>query len=973
MVPVVSTPSPHPERPAEDPAAVETSRPVTAPRYDLSPGDEAAAEAADDRLQSFLEQAAPLIARERGINARSRVLLMSLAQQAGLSDAEFDTAIAAFSSTDADEEIEQTKRQENDFLKFVDLNLQHLRRGVLVWRIESKLIDVGQSAFGMSEEDAQRLIRRRAAHFQLNVVTREEAQNHIAGLVEKTLDAHDRISAQAHAVIHKQGRSWGLSVAEVDDVVGATYGRFMHLQSRERRTRLLLVTALSLLAIASVGAVGWFVVSGFGGPGDSPSGSAEADAGPTDQNAWRQRTEYVVRMAALRSAVAGQLGGPLAGAIERVDSTDPKERAAGYAQLVRLMSAEPGGSATRQAIADLLVASYAFEPNAAAVRGLKSKLLAEIPISGRLDDTPETYFRGLFALRVAIEAASWSATPLPRAQAMLGGVRHVTGCSAPLTGDLPQDFTAFAASWTRHAAQQLALAAKARKQPIPAYETLRVVLGVTSKFTTTDERAAIYADFLAAVLPVAGQHWKQLRAAMVTAADAEIVGPALQLTATYGDLPDSELKDFLGEVLLRRAGLSERFEDPTRLVKYVRHALGDGPDPAVEEARRRLAQRRRKSIEAARKAWAVPRADEDDLDHLAEDIARLAYHHTVLATLLAPQVDRVLLDSITEREPAKFAGDGSSPRLKVSRPHGSSPQLLNRLDYYLSAIEHVGGSRRDRQARARGLLGVINFTRFSSDIDYERAERVVRYLLSPRSDEERRMTARDERSLDRWPTLKVAAARAFESTRREVKELIPIAETLAGVSYDDDNSPNVKQLMGDLLSRAAAQYRSLARAGRREGPAADVDIDRLQAELVELTRTQIRAHQSAASGLDQTETWSGLLQRIIAQLHGRLRSLPLNETDAAFVAQVPARLDAIDYVADDPLRRSVMLSRLRLRLFAILAAATSPDKAAEVGRIVAASDDDFAAAGSPLVQLRDLQAALLELSLLVAGREIDRS
>src|SRR3954470_17683373 len=82
---------------------------------------------------AFLQRAAPILAKERGLTARARVLLQSLAQDMGLSAAEISEALAILQSGEAlaAKAVDPERARFRDFLK---RQLEELKAGILSGR-----------------------------------------------------------------------------------------------------------------------------------------------------------------------------------------------------------------------------------------------------------------------------------------------------------------------------------------------------------------------------------------------------------------------------------------------------------------------------------------------------------------------------------------------------------------------------------------------------------------------------------------------------------------------------------------------------------------------------------------------------------------------------------------------------------------------------------------------------------------------
>ena len=93
-------------------------------------------DAGDARLESFLQKAAPIIAAERGINAKSRVMLEALARDSKLPDELFDQAIHMLQGAPP---VARTKsRWYEAYCKYLAKKFKDVPRGILTRSISRR-------------------------------------------------------------------------------------------------------------------------------------------------------------------------------------------------------------------------------------------------------------------------------------------------------------------------------------------------------------------------------------------------------------------------------------------------------------------------------------------------------------------------------------------------------------------------------------------------------------------------------------------------------------------------------------------------------------------------------------------------------------------------------------------------------------------------------------------------------------------
>src|SRR6476659_3910546 len=104
------------------------------PETKLPPGDE--------RLEAFLVRAAPVLAVERGINIKSRVLLDALARELGLADDEFQAALRALNGHQAETPADpEALKRRAEYDAYARKQLKKLPRGVLTASLADRIAE----------------------------------------------------------------------------------------------------------------------------------------------------------------------------------------------------------------------------------------------------------------------------------------------------------------------------------------------------------------------------------------------------------------------------------------------------------------------------------------------------------------------------------------------------------------------------------------------------------------------------------------------------------------------------------------------------------------------------------------------------------------------------------------------------------------------------------------------------------------
>src|SRR5688500_16411495 len=109
----------------------------------------------DSPLEKFLERAAPILAVERGINARSRVRLLAVARDVGLPEAEFDGAVRLLQRAPVKAESPEDQITE-PFRRYLHAKLESSTVKTFTPALESRVVGVAVDKFQLTEALARR-------------------------------------------------------------------------------------------------------------------------------------------------------------------------------------------------------------------------------------------------------------------------------------------------------------------------------------------------------------------------------------------------------------------------------------------------------------------------------------------------------------------------------------------------------------------------------------------------------------------------------------------------------------------------------------------------------------------------------------------------------------------------------------------------------------------------------------------------
>jgi hypothetical protein len=259
--------------------------------------------------------------------------------------------------------------------------------------------------------------------------------------------------------------------------------------------------------------------------------------------------------------------------------------------------------------------------------------------------------------------------------------------------------------------------------------------------------------------------------------------------------------------------------------------------------------------------------------------------------------------------------------------------------------------------RASYFTAAIENASQISEMPPKASEELAKYVLSPKADEEQEAIASAVSRVGRWKTVRLALADSLLET--SLREDV-VCETI-GLVLDQTIEPRGgqawRQSLRLMLMRSVLQG---TETSENKHPY-DIARDTINA----MYQAQARAlgiNKTPGAGTSPTE----ILPLMIELLASRLSQNAASESNREFLSRVPHELAVAEYLGDDDLRRLVLLDRIWLRLLAVETAQIRTERADQAQTILDRVEESDRRAGDVLIQLRDGQAAILQMWLLRA-------
>ena len=916
-------------------------------------------------VAEFLDRATAILAEQRGINARSRVLLAAAASELGLSHEEADQAIARLQGKPVDESEEEVWHRERveAFRQYLDAAMAPLAHKVATSCTEHQWIEDGCLHHGVDPEEARRMVREAMAAHDVRVVSEEQAKEHVAALVEQLMGERVRLDLPTRAKIFSEGSQWGLAPMQVDAILREHVRKKRRKLASERGLARLLTASAVIATVGLAAFLGW--VFFFKPPAAAhleqlareqpaeavlPPPPAPAIESPTGREWWAQDEDLLIAVTKTRIVLPRMKPVLAALALQ-----DPEARGRAYHELVSVAGANADNEVHRAILRELVARCYAADPSDQAAGALREALLALTPAVG--DSLPQdaaAYEIAFWAVRTAATALGCPSLAPARADDLARALSRSIGATIDRTRTGRELERQCLAALCRHLYQ--VIIAAAGSQPLVAGP---LYMAVTRKAVDYLEAHALetrHVAFLCKVLPQVGDAWHEyeyLIQRTINSTDPLIV---LELVDLYEDVTDASLRDFLADRLLRRAGIFPQSLSVDEVARRVREALG-----AKEIATGQ--QRWKELLQWSKGVLGEADAGIADRQQLLEQTLRFAYGATRACALAQGEVGYPTYDQLREEGPPRLATLAASAARRARYRAGRSSSATvatarHRVESFIRQLTIAGNGPSYRRVYLRGIA---SFAPDVPDLDHKPAETLARYLLKPKSDEEHQIVLEFAQAVTRWRAVRLALADLVLETPVYKERVEQLMARVVAQPPKLDKKRWKRQVHDALLGDVIAE---LAAAPVRTGGAGQIYDEACDA-LRDFYRTQARLMGISPDRYEAAETPAHLLHVIIEDAAAKLTDGGSSPEARRFLAELPHRFTAIGYFAENDLQRAVLLQRLWLRVLALRIARTHADRAGEaqrlVERLVAESGDPKSDAFG---QLRDAEKALFEMWLL---------
>ncbi len=904
----------------------------------------------DETLRKFFDQVAPILALHRGINTQSRILLSAVGQQMGLTEDQFDRAIAQLQQSPSQSDGEDPRQAErlDAYRRYLRRAIAQLSDSIITFRTQQRLEEAGEYFHGVEPALIVPTIKEVASEVGARFLSRQQATEHVATLINDVWARGLTVTGETRVRIYAEGTRWGLEPMDIEAVLRAQTQarRAQSALERRRVRRLVLLTATVLVCVAAFFA--WLLWPAGANPflvktdqtaAPRPRPKVER---PTD---WRS-ADLRIAIANFRSTLPDKK--PL---LTGIDAKLPSARATTYQNLVRTAIEEPDDPAVRDVIGPLLVNFYACDPSEAACETLANSLLEPVLAArNRVPSTPAAVETLFWACRTALR--TWRNSALSEQRAEQFGQMLQTAIGMKL--DRQQD---------AHAMQQACLAVVTKRlydlmirlatdQPELVERLYGVIADQATRCLDDTTRDQLDITLLGAILPAVGDRWSTFHDTirhLTRSRDPRIV---LKMAKIHRQITDPLLRTYLAGLFSERLGVdlqtlpSDAFED------RVRSLLGIADTEKWARQWSTLVERARAKLDDAPIAGT-------HAEVLLDDAVELAYLATLACALDQEELGKAIYTALESAGPPKL--DMSAGPWAGSVP-GSSPAApsLSTAKFVEKYVTDLRGARLALQ-RIRLLRMIANYVDRTPDISMQAGQALAQYLAHYKTDiSEQQAVLKVAGRFGQWNSVRLGLADLLIEAPGRNKQLTDLFTAVLGSPTSLDSATDRLKTRRALMRTVADQLATERPAPHTLGPV----FGQAEKALTDLYKKQADLLGVSAESLASAQRPSAVLTSLLAREQERLEGVSLEPADRAFLQRLDQELKAARFVVDDDLEYTVLVAHLWARSLAMRVTGDNAKQRPHARELIARMEQLDRRSENIFEQFRHIHAILLELWLL---------
>lgn len=907
----------------------------------------------------FTLRAKAILAEQRGINSRSRVLLAAAAREIGLTEEQADEAVASLQGSSRGVSGVEAWRQErlDSFRAYLVQEVAKMKQKVVTSRLRQKWLSDAEQRHGVDETDGTKVIRDVLAEHEVRSVSEEQAKDFIRSVVADLLGDAVVLDDDVRVRVFSEGSQWGLSPIQVDAIVRERIrANRKESSALSSFVRYCLVGGIGVV-LSLMAAVAWVLLSDdqeriepvpvapveTQGPSSQPPSSPSA----VPSGWWVEDESVLVAMTKFRRVIPEKK--PL---LDRICQQDTQARSLAYRELVAAAAASTDNVINDGLYQELIITCHAGDPSEECAGVLRESLLSLIPASdARLAAQEEAFDDSFWAMRTLLSAFLSPTSSPERIEMLARDASRKFGSSIDLSLDKNQLERQCGAAFYKHLFH--VITANVVEDPLLAGALFGVLERQASRYLSAAEMDQARVDFLSAAIPLADEDWRRIEPLISTAirsTDALIV---LKMVELMEQARTESLRTYMAEKLQARAGLVPNARSVEEAASRVRESFG-AKQVVTGSARWSELERR---IEDRRSDRSAAIDDSQAMLQEAVDYAGLA---TMACALGQGEAGYATFDELAGRSRVVLAANPLSQPGGTGRRQQRQPAADMQRQNALRFIQYLADPRRRPAHRVVYLRSLASFAPGIDEIERDAGKKLADYLMKPKADDEHRIVMEHAPVLGRWRNVRLALADSVLESDLQQDRLQPMIEAVLGRKLILDDQQAWKERLYEALLESVMDDLSYA-ASRNVGD--DRVFDQAQEALRDFYTLQARIMGLSQEATSSASSPAELLVALIDVVRPRLEAG--DEGGRKLLDRLPHELEALRSLSDDDLQWTAAIQRVWIRCLAKLIAIERPTMSSQAEAILSRIERPETSPPNVIAQLCAGEKAELDLWLLL--------
>ena len=365
----------------------------------------------DPLLESLLENARPILAKERGLNQKSRMQIQAIGRKMKIPQGVIDQAIQILHGAPPLPDGEVSK-YESTYARVMREKISEIPGGILTNKIEEKAISVGVRKYQLSEVQARRIVRQIADEVNIPRVSLNEAERHVEQEIAEVIGEETWITGEKKQRLFKNAKRLGISSDQVKSMIQ----RHLQFNFQQVRNERKLMDSLWVVAACIIVflAFGLFIYTQLQPSRNDTNeiankkktDDATASAKPMSAKISKSPDWWDDELKALLQKTRLRVNGfPVIH--DQMKSASASRRSSLYQDILTIDEGQVNSQSARDRIELILPPLYKADPDAEATAGMLTAFAKAMTIpNGTLPVRPSFFGKSFWALKLVNEIIS---------------------------------------------------------------------------------------------------------------------------------------------------------------------------------------------------------------------------------------------------------------------------------------------------------------------------------------------------------------------------------------------------------------------------------------------------------------------------------------------------------------------------------------------------------------------------------------